>query len=469
MSMRGSAGASPSRVAFSLRGRFWQWVVCSLALVGVFATHASAADGWKAGLARAVITPERPMWLAGYGGRDHPAEGTEHDLWVKVLALEDAEGRLAVLITSDVLGYSRVMLQSIRAALAERSGLKPAEIMLTASHTHSGPVVRDSLLDYYPLDDAQMALVESYSRLLERRIVDTVAKAIADLQPATISATESEATFAVNRRTNREAEVAERLAAGEKMAGPVDHSIPMLLVRGADDKLRAIVFGYACHNTTLAWYRWCGDYAGFAQLAIEKEHPGVQAMFYTGCGADQNPLPRRELALCQKYGEQLAAGVEKGLKTDARRLDPRLKTAIGEVVLPFERVTTTEEIDRYKNAEGMRGRWAGRLAARRAAGEKFADSYPYTVQVWKLGDQLWISLAGEVVVDYAIRFRREFGPKTWVASYAHDLVAYIPSRRVWEEGGYEGGSLYEYGLPAERWGPNTEELIAAEVAKLVKE
>jgi hypothetical protein len=312
-----------------------------------------------------------------------------------------------------------------------------------------------------------MALVESYSRLLERKIVDTVAKALADLQNVSIEATEGEATFAVNRRTNREAEVADRMKAGEKMAGPVDHSIPMLLVRGENKTLRAIVFGYACHNTTLAWYRWCGDYAGFAQLAIEKEHPGVQAMFYTGCGADQNPLPRRELTLCQKYGEQLAAGVELGLKTDARSLKPELKTTIGEVTLPFERVTTAEEIDRYKNTEGMRGRWAGRLAARRAAGETFAAGYPYTVQVWKLGDQLWISLAGEVVVDYAIRFRREFGPKTWVASYAHDLVAYIPSRRVWEEGGYEGGSLYEYGLPAERWSGEVENLIAGEVARQV--
>lgn len=457
--------------AFLFQIRRWFLCACGVALLCAVASSgvAAAAPGWKAGLARAVITPERPMWLAGYGGRDHPAEGTEHDLWVKVLALEDADGRRAVLITSDVLGYSRVMLDAIRAALEKQCGLKPAEIMLTASHTHSGPVVRESLLDYYPLDDAQMALVESYSRLLERRIVDTVTKALADMQPATLLATEGETTFAVNRRTNREAEVAARQAAGEKMAGPVDHSIPMLLVRGADEKLRAIVFGYACHNTTLAWYRWCGDYAGFAQLAIEKQHPGAQAMFYTGCGADQNPLPRRELALCQKYGEQLAAGVEKGLTGAARALAPQLKTSIGEVALPFERVTTQEEIDRFKGAEGIRGRWAGRLAARRAGGEKFSGSYPYTVQVWKLGDQLWISLAGEVVVDYAIRFRREFGPKTWVASYAHDLVAYIPSRRVWEEGGYEGGSLYEYGLPAERWSGEVEELIAAEVSRLVKQ
>jgi len=408
------------------------------------------------------------MWLAGYGGRNRPAEGTEHDLWVKVLALEDAHGRRAVLITSDLLGFSRVMVDSLRAALQERCGLAPAQVMLTASHTHSGPVVRESLLDYYPLDDVQSALVESYSRKLERQIVDAVARAIADLRPATLGAGEGTATFAVNRRTNREAEIPARLARGETLAGPVDHSVPLLTVRAPDGALRAVIFGSACHNTTLDWYRWCGDYAGFAQAELESKHPGVTAMFYTGCGADQNPLPRRSVELCHQYGQLLATGVEQALAGKPRTLAPKLKTALVEVPLDFERNTTPEEIERNLTSEGVRGRWAKRLRVRQERGELFPPSVPYTVQVWRVGDQLWIALTGEVVIDYAIRCKREYGPRTWVTSYAHDLLAYIPSRRVWEEGGYEGGSLYEYGLPAERWAGDVEDRISRAVAKLVE-
>ncbi len=454
-----------------VRTQLFVLLALCIAISAASAAPATAADDatWKAGIARAVITPDRPMWLAGYGGRTHPAEGTEHELWLKVLALEDAHGKRAVLITSDLLGFSRPMVEVLRKELLARCGLQPAQILLTASHTHSGPVVRESLLDYYPLGEMQMGLIESYSRKLERQIVDSVASALADLRPAVLAANSGTATFAVNRRTNREPEVADRLARGETLAGPVDHSVPVLTVRALDGQLRAIVFGYACHNTTLDWYRWCGDYAGFAQVQLEKQHPGTTAMFYTGCGADQNPLPRRKVELCRKYGEELTAGVNEALRAPSRELAPELKTGFAEIPLAFERNTTQEEIDRFKDADGMRGRWARRLLKRQQAGEKFPASVPYTVQVWRLGDQLLIALTGEVVVDYALRFKRVYGESIWVASYTNDLLAYIPSRRVWNEGGYEGGSLYEYGLPAERWADDVEERITRAITELIAE
>jgi len=93
------------------------------------------------------------------------------------------------------------------------------------------------------------------------------------------------------------------------------------------------------------------------------------------------------------------------------------------------------------------------------------------VRVWQLGRELlMIGTGGETVVDYALRFKKEFGRGTWVCGYADDMIAYIPSRRVWEEGGYEGGfNLYEYGRPALRWAGDVEERIASTVQILVKQ
>ena len=90
--------------------------------------------------------------------------------------------------------------------------------------------------------------------------------------------------------------------------------------------------------------------------------------------------------------------------------------------------------------------------------------------MWKLGDELLlIAIGGEAVVDFSLRFKKEFGPNTWVCGYANDLVAYIPSLRGWKEGGYEGGSsLYEYGHPALRWAGDVEERIAEAVHRLVR-
>ena len=79
-------------------------------------------------------------------------------------------------------------------------------------------------------------------------------------------------------------------------------------------------------------------------------------------------------------------------------------------------------------------------------------------------------MGGEVVVDYSLQFKKQFGARTWVTSYANDVMAYIPTFRVLQEGGYEGHtSMAVYGLPADRWKPNVEELVNAAAKKLVEE
>jgi neutral ceramidase len=426
---------------------------------------------WKAGTARAVITPQQAVWLSGYAGQRVPT-GKLHDLWIKVLALEDAEGRRAVVLTSDLIGFSRAAYDDICAELKKRHQLERTQVALTFSHTHSGPVLRESLIEYFPLDDDARKLVEDYSRDLEAKIVEAVGRALADLQPARLEAGEGRAAFAVNRRNNREADVPALLAKGEKLKGPVDHSVPLLVVRTAGGKLKALLFGYACHNTTLNGTLWCGDYAGFAQVALEKEYPEAQAMSWAGCGADQNPLPRRQVELCERYGRMLADGVQEALRQPLEPIAPALRTAFTFVDLKYERIVSRDELEKASNEDGLRGRWARRLLQRLEGGDKRAQAtgYAYPIQVWKLGEhQLWVLLGGEVVVDFALRFKRDFGPRTWVAAYSNDLVAYIPSRRVWDEGGYEGAGVYEYGLPAERWAADVEERIATAVQDLVKQ
>src|SRR6185369_11375212 len=103
-------------------------------------------------------------------------------------------------------------------------------------------------------------------------------------------------------------------------------AVPVLAVSNSDGKLRALLFGYACHNTVMAFSKWSGDYAGFAQISLEKSHTNVTAMFFMGCGGDQNPLPRRQLELAERYGNMLAAAVEEVLLTPLPALSPELKT-----------------------------------------------------------------------------------------------------------------------------------------------
>ena len=428
-------------------------------------------SAWKAGVARRVITPETSVWLAGYGTK-RPPDGKLHDLWMKALALEDDAGNRAILITSDFQGVPKSMSDRVFEQLQKLHDLQRHQIMFTFSHNHCGPRLGDDLVDYYPVDAAQVELVEQYTSLMVTRAVELVAEALEKLAPAQIQFGEGRATFAVNRRNNVEAEVPAMLAKGQPLAGPVDHTVPVLKVSRQDGQLDVVLFGYACHPTTLSFLTWCGDYPGFAQLEIEREHPGATAMFVNTCGGDQNPLPRRSVELCQRYGQMLSAAVEEVLKKPLKDVSPGMRTAFELVELPYQKVITRDELQTLlQDSNAIRARWAARMLEKLVAGETFSATYPYPVHAWRLGREvLIIGTGAETVVDYALRFKKEFGPGTWVCGYADDMIAYIPSRRVWEEGGYEGGSsLYEYGRPALRWAGDVEERIAASVHKLVKQ
>ncbi len=445
-------------------------LLVTLALVSWSFAESAEPTGWKAGTARVVITPDGPVWLSGYAGRDHAAEGKIHDLWAKALALEDASGKRVVLLTTDLLGMPRWLYDKICDTMQAKHGLDRSQVRITYSHTHCAPVVREDLEKMYPLDEKEKKRIYEYSDQLAAKLLKVLDDALADLRPALVSTGTGNCGFAVNRRNNKEPEVPAIRERGEMLNGPVDHTVPVIEVRDAsDNSLRTIVFAYACHNTTMAFFQYSGDYAGFAQLAIEREHPGVTAMFVAGCGGDQNPLPRRELSLCQKYGEQLAASVEQVLKTGLRPLQPTIKTAGTSIDLPYARVFTREEFEMYaKNTEARRSNWAKHYLAELDAGRKLPTSAPYTVQAWRLGDQTWIQLAGEVLVDYSLRFKVEHGEGTWTTGYGHNLIAYIPSRRNIAEGGYESTSVFQYLHPAEQWSPDIEEQIASATKKLVE-
>jgi hypothetical protein len=344
--------------------------------------------------------------------------------------------------------------------------------MFTFSHNHCGPRLGDDLIDYYPVEAEQEELVAAYTREMIDRAVELVGDALQQLAPAELHTSQGRATFAVNRRNNREADVPQLLEQGTPLVGPVDHTVPVIRVSRPGGDVVAIVFGYACHPTTLSFMTWCGDYPGFAQLLIEEKYPHALAMFVNTCGGDQNPLPRRKVELCEKYGQQLAAGVFQALDSPQAPVTGGLRTAFSLIDLPYLQVVTRAELEKeVRENNGIKGRWATRLLKKLDAGEQFESAYPYPLHAWRLGNELlMIGMGAETVVDYALKFKQQYGPVTWVCGYADDMISYIPSRRVWEEGGYEGGfNLYEYGRPALRWAGDIEDRISAGVERLVRE
>jgi hypothetical protein len=254
-------------------------------------------------------------------------------------------------------------------------------------------------------------------------------------------------------------------------AGPVDHSVPVLKASAEDGREIAVIFGYACHCTTLGHQKFSGDYAGYAQQGIEKAHPGAVAMFMNGCSGDQNPYPRRTMELAQTHGQTLATAVEYALQTHMKRLTGSIRAAYREIPLAYDTLPTKEKLlEEQKSKDEWLSTHATRVLERIEKEGPLPTSYPYPVQVLRLGNDLtWVTLGGEVVIDYALRFKADIkDPIVWVSGYTNDVMAYIPSQRIWKEGGYEGGGAMIYGTHPTRWSDKAEEHIVGTAMELRK-
>jgi hypothetical protein len=397
------------------------------------------AAGWRAGVATVDITPKTSLWMAGFAARTQPAQGTAQPLHAQALAIEDARGRRLVVVTLDLLGVTGAMAARIGTAVRARYQVPRERLLLASSHTHSGPVVDTQLLVAYDVTPRQIADIEAYTAWLEGQIVDVVGAALKALAPATLHAGETTTGFGANRRVQYTPE------------GPVDHRVPLLRV-DVGGTPRAILFSYACHNTTLqaSNVEWHGDYAGVAQAAVEAAQPGVTALFMTGCGADINPKPRGTVADVEQHGRALAKAVT-GAMGSLPPITGDTRAALEFVELPFEKALSPDEWkQRFGLADPYVARHAQLMDTMRARDGKLPASQPIPLQVWRFGRAITlVALGGEVVVDYALRLRREHpDDHVWPVGYANDVFGYVPSRRVLQEGGYEGGgALLYYGRP----------------------
>lgn len=408
--------------------------------------------------------------MTGYASRDRPAEGTAQELWTKALAFADPAGNRGVLLTLDLCGVTREVSDHVAAELERRYRVPRSAVMTNVSHTHCSPMLHGNLsgLRILPADGLQKA--EVYTRQLEQNMIRAASAALDALKPATISWGEDAATFGFNRRENIEKNVAALRAEG-KLKGPFDSRVPVLVVRAASGELLALLVSYACHNTTLDFMQWHGDYAGAAQVELERRHPGATVLFAIGCGADANPFPRRSVAIAEQHGRDLADAADRALGKPMTRVTGGFASAFEDITLTFARKPTEEELrtawEKDQPNKEMHQAWSAAVREQlRTKGDDILK-YSYPVQAWKLGDLSWAVLGGEVVIDYSMRLRRELGPNLWVFGYSTDVMAYIPSERVLQEGRYEGNtSMIPYGKPS-AWSPGLEEKIVGKTTELV--
>lgn len=425
-------------------------------LLIALAIPAAAAPAMKAGAAKIDITPEGTIWMSGYAARNKPSEGVLTPLWAKALALEDSRGNRAVIVTTDLIGLPMDLTDIVAAQAMAKYKLGREGLVFNSSHTHTGPVVRGNLSVLEAQQSPHREAVAAYRLKLQQSLLDVIGAALADLAPAELAFGYGEARFGVNRRQF----TPKGVIIGVNPDGPTDPRVPVLRVTSPAGKVRAILFGYACHNTTLTaeFYELSGDYAGYAQAEIEKEFPGAVALFLQLCGGDQNPNPRSRLEHAEQHGRSLAAEAARVARGKMEPAGGRLRAAYQLAALPFA-PHTREQFEREQKDENVFRQRRAALMLKLYDERREPRLLRYPVQAVRVDPGFTlIALGGEVVVDYAL-----WAYRTWpqerliVAGYSNDVPCYIPSARVLREGGYEAvDSMIYYGQP----GPFTEEVEA---------
>lgn len=452
------------------RGAIGQFVVPLMGIIALtFAAGVGFAEAqWRIGLSAVRITPEEPLPMCGYS--PNMSEGVLDDLYAKAMAVEDADSSQAVLLTADLLFFRAPFAEVISRKIMDETGLERRQILLNASHTHAGPVCGVKDPGRFDLPEDQRRDVQEYTERLIEQLVQLVPAALADLKPGRLSWSAGEVGFVMNRRLIGPEGKCRGM--GPNPAGPVDRSVPVLRVDWPDGRLRAVVFGCACHPVTLdgANRKISGDYAGVAQRYLQTRHPAAQAMFVIGCGADANSHPRggpQQEAWVTRHGEALGKEVDRVLSDEMLEIGGHLKTELAPVDLPLEHTFSRRQLEEmagdgqtYWHKQNARG-----MLETLDRNQPLPKTYRSSIALWRFGDDLTlVGLPGEAVADYVPMIREALGPAgLWIAAYCNESFGYLPTAEILERGGHESMGLT---LAVGLFSPRIEEVVIATVRQL---
>ena len=439
-----------------------------MGLLGLSATLPAEEAQWRIGLASVRITPEGPLPMCGYGAC--MSDGVLDELHAKAMAIELPGGERAVLVTADLLFFRAPVAEAVCRRIMAGTGLKRHQILLNASHTHSGPIVGiNSDLDLFGVPQPARVRVAAYTEKLEEQLQGVAVAALADLRPARLFWGAGKADFVANRRRMVNA----RIVMAPNPSGPVDRTVPVLRIDSPEGQLRAILFGCACHNVTLDGQnrKISGDFASFAQLEIEGRHPGVQAMFVAGCGGDANPNPRggsKQEDLVRGHGRRLAEEVCRVAGERLPLVRGPLQVRLQWTALPLECALPRERLQKLAAQTALHARNVRAMLDVMDRHGQLPTHYRAPVALWQFGSDLTlVGLPGEAVAEYVPLIQQALGPdRLWIAAYCNESFGYLPTRKILVEGGHESmGLTLDYGF----FSPDVEDVVVAAVRQLAGE
>ena len=426
-----------------------------IAVFGSWLLAITAHAELRAGAAAVRITPDKPTPLAGYYNT-RLATNTHDELHAKAIVLEHG-GTKAALVVCDLLSLPRTVIEQTREIISRTTGVPAANVMISATHTHTGPLL-DNKSSRNITDSTSSAIVSEYTAQLPSKIAESVRRAEARLETARVSVGhEHEEHLAFNRRFHmRDGTVGWNPGKLNtnivRVAGPIDPDVAVVLFESPRRAPIASYVNFAMHPDTVGGLEYSADYAfTLARLLGDYHGTNMVTVFANGACGDINHVDVKW------------AGAQKG-HTEAARLGTVLA---GNVLKAYTRLDSLQPATLRVRSEMVKldlpELKPGEIEAARAMvarigstnAPKFLEQvhafkvldvadragrpYEVEVQVIALGENVaWVSLPGEIFVELgmAIKNRSPFA-HTMIAELANGSIGYIPTRRAFAEGNYE--------------------------------
>lgn len=429
------------------------------------------ANSMQIGLSQTDITPTQPVWLAGFASRNHSPRYPQllHQkipLTARALAIHTANMNL-VLVTLDIIALPRILSSQIYKSAFEKFGLTTATLRICVTHTHSGPVISDSLQPLSPTDQTNAGLIQAYERVIYNGVIRAIGQAKSERQFTTMQFTKASASLSVNRR-----QIPESLFDSKfPDRGQTDDTIPIILFKSPEGHIKAGIFGYAEHPTILTdGYRYSGDYPSLTIAHLERRYTQSTWYFLTGCAGDQNIYPRGGVKWLLRHSNQLATAVEEVItsgKVEQTISKGDISALYKSVHLPFAKTYTRRELRKRATQGAVQRLAVNTLVKDLTENGVTKTSYKYPIAVWKIDSLKLAFLGGEPTIGYTNLLKDE--GIDWTVGYSQEVMRYVGTKKVIESGGREGGerSAWYYGLPA-AWSTSVEDLIVETVRQLLK-
>jgi hypothetical protein len=416
----------------------------------------------KAGSGFTNITPKKPHFLHGYPFAERMSTGVNDWLLSSSLYLTDGIESV-IFITNDILYVNKSVVFNVRKAVSEATGVSAGNIMIGATHTHSGPVIVDCVIS---INDKIVPPADpEYIRYLEQQMIHSACKAFNNAKPAKIGLAVADGTgIGTNRRAPD---------------GPVDLDIPVLAVKDLKDEWIACMLVCSMHPTVLHEDStlYSGDFPAYAREILQKRVFGYECpvLHFTGAAGNQSPrhvtqsntfdeaarigkiivdAVKKKLDAGMKYFPSAEISCRQELIDLPRRILPDVEWATSNKNQALDRFNAlkktscnlqeirTAEVDWFGAEELL---FLSQQSAKGALEEVYRTCLPAEIQIIKIGEWSYVSFPGEVFVEYALELKRKFADTFLMTLTNGELQGYIVTEEAVQKNYYEASnSLFHY-------------------------